>query len=78
MKKGTQGWNSRLKGKYENEEPSDKVTDGGTDSLTACLYKHTKKWRTLKDSPFGETYHSCRWISAIRLSLEYCAESEQL
>lgn len=33
------------KGEDENEEPSDKVTDGNTHGLTACLYHSTESGR---------------------------------
>lgn len=35
------------KGEDENEEPSDKVTDGNTHGLTACLYHSTESGLSL-------------------------------
>lgn len=35
----------KLKGRNDTEEPSDKVTDGNTHSVSACLYHSTKNNR---------------------------------
>lgn len=39
------------KGEDENEEPSDKVTDGNTHGLTACLYHSTESGRPSESPP---------------------------
>ena len=39
------------KGEDENEEPSYKVTDGNTHSLTACLYHSTESGRPSESPP---------------------------
>lgn len=39
------------RGKDENEEPGDKVTDGNTHGFAACLYRRTKNGRPSEIPP---------------------------